>query len=112
MDFKNVVLDVENSFGEVRFKKIVNKIFKYVNGERTEEFIGYKILVESSTKKDVFEIKILDGNVDAYSKIAINQDDLYNQLIIFDELCFNVSFFKGKLYHNLSAYDFKVYQND
>lgn len=112
MDFRNVVLDAPNSFGELRFKKIMGKTFKYVDGVKTDEFTGFKILVESSFKKDVFEIKILDADVESYKKLAINQDVLYNSLISFNELIFNVNLFKTKLYNNVTAYGFEVHAND
>lgn len=112
MDFRNVVIDVKNTFGGLTFKKIVTKTFKYENGERTDIFTGFKILVESAAKKDVFEIKVVNSDVEMYKKLATNQDDLYNTPISFDELIFNANLFKGKLYHNFTTYSFEVFNHD
>lgn len=112
MDFRNMTIDCDTTFGDIKFKKVVGKTFKYVDGERTDQFIGYKILVESTVKRDVFEVKVMDESIDRYTKVVINQEELYNQLIEFDELLFNVNLFKGKLYYNLVADSFNVFQND
>lgn len=112
MDFRNLVIDCNATFGEVRFKKIINKTFKYVNNEKTDQFIGYKVLFESTEKRDVFEVKIMDDNIENYTNLAIKQKEIYNYSVVFDELFFNVNLFKGNLYHNLTSDSFKVIQND
>lgn len=112
MEFRNVVIDTQKTFGELRFKKIVSKTFRYIEGVKTDEFTGFKLLVESSEKRDVFEVKVMDSNVEKYKQLAVKQNELYNNLITFDELVFNVNLFKTKLYHNVTAYSFEVHIND
>lgn len=109
MNLRGVILDVEQTFGMVKFKKISMKIFKYdSDNKKTDEFIGYKVLVESVLKRDVFEVKIYDDSIERYTSLSNSENNMYDVEIQFDNLEYNAYLFRGKLFQTLSADSFAV----
>lgn len=106
MQLKNIVIDVNSTFGVLKFKRISRKLFKYDSeNKRTDELIGFKVLVESVKLRDVFEIKIYNDSIDNYRYLVTNEAAMYDYELGFDNLDYNAYVFKGKLYEVVSADD-------
>lgn len=113
MKMRDIAVDVQSTFGVVKFKKISSKIFKYdAENKKTDEFLGYKILVESVLKRDVFEVKILDDSVDNYRSISTLESELYDSAIEFEDFEYNAYVFKSKLYESVAANSFRLVKID
>lgn len=80
---KNVVVDMDSTVGEkLYFKRFLSLVFRYENGEKTDEIIGYKVLVESEMTRSNLVLKVNTSISETeFEALIAKEERYYNKLI-------------------------------
>lgn len=80
---KNVVVNTDSTVGKnLYFKRFLTLVFRYENGEKTEEIIGYKVLVESEITRSNLVLKVNTSISEAeFNALVGKEENYYNKLV-------------------------------
>lgn len=97
-----LVINNEETLGNLRFKRYGGLIYKYVNQVKTDEVIGFSIIVESLKTYSNFKIKVLNTKTDV-SALENTPEKFFDKPVEFNNLTIKPYVSKGYINWTLSA---------
>lgn len=80
---RNVSVNVGETIGsKLYFKRFLSLVYNYQNGEKTDEIVGYKVLVESEKTRSNLVLKVNDViSEDSFNSLVSNEAAYYNKYV-------------------------------
>lgn len=98
----NLVINNEETLGNLRFKRYDGLLYKYVNKVKTDEVIGFTVIVESLKTYSNYKIKVLNTKQDVLA-LENNPDSFFDKKVEFINLTIKPYVSKGFINWSLSA---------
>lgn len=101
-NIKKIVINNEETLGDLRFKRYDGLLYKYVNKVKTDEVIGFTVIVESLKTYSNYKIKVLNTKQDV-SVLENNPDKFFDKKVDFIDLTIKPYVSNGFISWSLSA---------